>query len=122
MRLVFDSPAGEGLNASLIDLGNRFRLLVNTVKAELPPEPLPKLPVAASTCGNRSPISRMPARRGFCGGAHHTGYSCCGHARAPRGLSEMAGIELVSIDKDTKLGEFKKELRWNDLYYTSRPA
>jgi L-arabinose isomerase len=122
VRLVFDSPAGEGLNASLIDLGNRFRLLVNTVKAELPPEPLPKLPVARVVWKPQPDFATACAAWILAGGAHHTGYSCVVTPEHLEDFSEMAGIELVSIDKDTKLGEFKKELRWNDLYYHIAPG
>jgi L-arabinose isomerase len=122
VRLVFDSPAGEGLNASLIDLGNRFRLLVNTVKAELPPEPLPNLPVARVVWKPQPDFATACAAWILAGGAHHTGYSCVVTPEHLEDFSEMAGIELVSIDKDTKLGEFKKELRWNDLYYHIAPG
>jgi len=121
-RLVFDSPAGSGLNASLIDLGNRFRLIVNTVEAEAAPEPLPKLPVARVVWKPQPDFATGCAAWILAGGAHHTGYSCVVTPEHLEDFSEMAGIELVTIDKDTKLGEFKKELRWNDLYYHLAPG
>jgi L-arabinose isomerase len=46
VRLVFNSAAGPALNASLVDMGNRFRLIVNEVEAVAPLHDLPKLPVA----------------------------------------------------------------------------
>jgi L-arabinose isomerase len=122
VRLVFDSPAGEALNASLIDLGNRFRLLVNTVSAELPPEPLPNLPVARVVWKPKPDFSTACAAWILAGGAHHTGYSRVVTPEHLEDFSEMAGIELVSIDERTTLGDFKKELRWNDLYYHLAPG
>jgi L-arabinose isomerase len=116
VRLVFDAPAGPALNASLIDLGNRFRLIVNQVDAVKSPA-LPKLPVARAVWECRPDFKTACAAWILAGGAHHTGYS---YAVTPEHLEDfaaMAGIELVVINADTKLGEFKKELRSNEVYY-----
>ncbi|HTE26282.1 L-arabinose isomerase [Flavitalea sp.] len=117
VRLVFDVAAGPAINACIIDMGNRFRLLVNDVEAVTPLESLPKLPVA------RVMWKPMPDMRTGCtawiyaGGAHHTGYSQNLSSTHMRDFAEMAGIECVVIDKDTNLNAFRNELRWNEVYY-----
>ena len=117
VRLVFNSAAGPAINASLVDMGNRFRLLVNEVEAVTPPQELPKLPVA------RVLWKPYPDMKSGCtawilaGGAHHTCYSQNLTAAHMQDLAEMAGIELALIGKSTDLREFKNELRWNDASY-----
>jgi L-arabinose isomerase len=115
-RLVFDSPGGRGLNASLIDLGNRFRLLVNVVDAVEPPEPLPKLPVARVVWKPLPDFATACAAWITAGGAHHTGYSCVVTPEHLEDFASMAGVELVSIDERTVLREFKRELKWSEVY------
>jgi len=117
VRLVFDAPAGPALNASLIDLGNRFRLLVNEVDAIKPPRPLPKLPVARAVWKCRPDFKTACAAWIHAGGAHHTGFSYAVTAEMLEDFATMAGIELVVIGADTKLGAFKQELRGNEVYY-----
>jgi L-arabinose isomerase len=116
VRLVFDAPSGPALNASLIDMGNRFRLIVNEVKAVKTPK-LPKLPVARAVWECRPNFKTACAAWIHAGGAHHTGYSYSVTTEHLEDFAEIAGIELAIIDADTKLREFKAELRQNDLYY-----
>jgi L-arabinose isomerase len=116
VRLVFDAPAGPALNASLIDLGNRFRLIVNNVDAVKTPA-LPKLPVARAVWECQPDFKTACAAWILAGGAHHTGYSYAVTGEHLEDFATMAGIELVVIKADTKLAEFKKELRWNEIYY-----
>ncbi|MDR0353075.1 MAG: L-arabinose isomerase [Opitutaceae bacterium] len=119
VRLVFDAPAGPALNASLIDLGNHFRLVVNEVTAIKPPRPLPRLPVARAVWKCRPDFRTALAAWLHAGGAHHTGYS---YALKPEHLEDfaaIAGIELALIDRDTRLRDFKDRLRQNDLYYAT---
>jgi L-arabinose isomerase len=117
VRLVFNAAAGPAINASLIDMGNRFRLLVNEVEAVVPEHDLPKLPVA------RVLWKPLPDMKTGCaawilgGGAHHTGFSQNLTAAHMEDFADMAGIEYVRIGKDTDLYNFKNELRWNDVYY-----
>ncbi len=116
-RLVFNSTPGPALNASLIDLGNRFRLIVNTVDAVTPDADLPKLPVARTVWVPHPNLEIGAAAWIHAGGAHHTVYT---RALDPEVLEDFAninGIELVMIDKDTKLRDFRNELRWNEVYY-----
>jgi L-arabinose isomerase len=117
VRLVFNVDGGNALNASMIDMGNRFRLLVNEVVAVTPIYSLPKLPVA------RVLWQPMPDMQTGCtawilaGGAHHTCYSQNLGAEYLQDLSDMAGIEFILIDNQTDLHQLKNELRWNELYY-----
>jgi L-arabinose isomerase len=117
VRLVFDAPAGPAINASLIDLGNRFRLIVNEVDAIAPPQPLPKLPVARAVWECKPDFKTACAAWIYAGGAHHTGYSYAVTTEHIEDFAEMAGVELVVIDADTKLREFKQQLRNNEIYY-----
>jgi L-arabinose isomerase len=117
VRLVFNSAPGAALNASMIDMGNRFRLLVNEVEAIAPLHDLPKLPVARVLW---KPYPDMPtgcAAWILAGGAHHTCYSQNLTSEHLQDFAEMAGIEYVLIGKQTNLYQFKNELRWNEIYY-----
>lgn len=116
-RLVFNVGAGPALNASLIDLGNRFRLIVNAVDVVAPDAALPKLPTARAVWVPRPSLKVAAAAWIQAGGAHHTAFS---QALGPEHLedyAEMAGIELVLIDETTSLRQLRKELRWNEAYY-----
>jgi len=117
VRLVFDVAAGEAVNASIVDLGNRFRLIVNEVDAISVEQPMPKLPVARALWVPRPNLKIAAAAWILAGGAHHTGFSLSLTAEHLEDFAEMAGIEFVLIDKDTTVSEFKKELRWNSVSY-----
>jgi L-arabinose isomerase len=116
VRLVFDAPTGPAINASLIDLGNRFRLIVNEVEAVSHPELL-KLPVARAVWRCQPDFKTALAAWIYAGGAHHTVYSYALRSEHMEDFAEMAGIELVVIDEHTRLREFRNELRQNDLTY-----
>lgn len=117
VRLVFNARPGTALNASLIDLGNRFRLLVNTVDAVAPQEDLPKLPVARVLWEAHPDLKTAATAWILAGGAHHTCYSECLSAEYMEDYAEMAGIEYVLIDSETKIRSFKQELQWNEVYF-----
>ena len=117
VRLVFDSTTGPALNASVVDLHNRFRMIVNTVEVVLPVQPLPKLPVARALWEARPDLPTAAGAWIHAGGAHHTGFSLSLTVEHLEDFAEMAGIEFLVIDEATTIREFKKELRWNDLYY-----
>lgn len=117
VRLVFNVAAGAALNASVIDMGNRFRLLVNTVEAVAPQNALPKLPVARVMWKPNPNMQNGCAAWIYAGGAHHTCYSQNLTAEHLEDFAAMAGIEYVLIDENTKLRELKNELRWSDVYY-----
>jgi len=117
VRLVFNSAPGLALNASVIDMGNRFRMLVNEVVAVNPLQSLPKLPVARVLWKPYPNMHIGCAAWILAGGAHHTCYSQNLTAEHLQDFAEMAGIEFVLIGKDTNLYQFKNELRWSEVAY-----
>ena len=117
VRLVFDVAGGPALNASIVDMGNRFRLLVNTVEAVEPGYDLPKLPVARVLWKPYPDMKTGCAAWILAGGAHHTCYSQNLSATNLEDFAEMAGIEYVLIDKETQLRTLKNELKMNEVYY-----
>ncbi|HUO09268.1 MAG TPA: L-arabinose isomerase [Phycisphaerae bacterium] len=122
VRLVFDGAAGPAINASLIDLGNRFRLIVHEVEAIKPPAELPKLPVARAVWKNKPDFKTGCAAWIYAGGAHHTGYSQAVTTEQMEDFAAMVGLELAVIDGETKLREFKQQLRNNEIYYHLAPG
>jgi L-arabinose isomerase len=117
VRLVFNSGSGPALNASIVDMGNRFRLLVNEVEAVTPEHDLPKLPVARVLWKPYPDMQKGCAAWIYAGGAHHTCYSQNLSLQHLEDFAEMAGIEYVRIDKNTDLYQFKNMLRWNEMYF-----
>jgi len=117
VRLVFSVAGGAALNASVIDLGDHFRLLVNKVEAIAPQYELPKLPVAKVFWKPLPDMNTGCAAWILAGGAHHTCYSQNLTAEHLEDFADMADIEYVVIDENTTLRNFNNELRWNDLYY-----
>ena len=116
VRLVFDAPAGEAIHVSLVHLGNRFRLIVSEVEAVDFPD-LPKLPVARAVWRCKPDFKTAIAAWIYSGGAHHTVYSYSLKTEFLEDFANLAGVELVVIDNDTKLRELKNELRQNDLTF-----
>jgi L-arabinose isomerase len=116
-RLVFNVPDGKGVNGAVLDLGNRFRMLVNEVEVVPPDEPLQKLPVARVVWIPEPDLKIAAAAWILAGGPHHTGFSQAVTAEHLEDFAEMAGIEYLLIDEHTRLSEFKKELKWNEVYF-----
>ena len=117
VRLVFPTQGGPALNASVVDLGNRFRLLINTVEAIPTPQPLPQLPVARVLWEPHPDLSTAAGAWILAGGAHHT---CFSQSLSPEYLidfAEMTGIEYILIDPQTQIHQVKQALRWNEAYY-----
>jgi L-arabinose isomerase len=119
-RLVFNVDSGDGINASIIDMGNRFRLIVNEVDVVKPEHDFPKLPVARVMWVPKPDLEIGAAAWIHAGGAHHTGFSMALSSEYMEDFAAIAGIEYVLIDSDTKLREFKNELRWNSAYYLNK--
>jgi L-arabinose isomerase len=117
VRLVFDSQTGPAINVSVVEMGNRLRMIVNSVDVVSTEAPLPKLPVARALWVPHPDLKRAAAAWIYAGGAHHTGFSLALTAEHLEDFAEMAGMEFLLIDEETQLRPFKKELRWNDLYY-----
>ena len=115
-RLVFKSATGKAICASLIDLGNRFRMIVNKVEVVDCPD-MPNLPVASVLWKPMPDLKTGAAAWILAGGAHHTGFSTAIEAEYIEDLSEMMGIEYLLIDEKCDLTTFKKEIRWNEIYF-----
>jgi L-arabinose isomerase len=116
-RLVFQAAPGPALNAAVIDLGNRFRLVVNAVDSVAPDAPLPKLPVARALWVPRPDLGVAAAAWIHAGSSHHTAFSLAVTPEHLQDFADMADVELVLIDEHTRLPEIRKELRWNEAYY-----
>ncbi|MTI41756.1 L-arabinose isomerase [Fulvivirga lutimaris] len=116
-RLVFDVDSGPAINVSLIDMGNRFRLLVNEVDAVKPEHELPNLPVARVLWDAHPNLDVAAQAWIHAGGAHHTVFSKAITTEYIEDFADMAGIELVVIDKETRMRAFKDGLKWNEVYY-----
>jgi L-arabinose isomerase len=117
VRLVFTAAAGKAVNASLVDMGNRFRLIVNQVTLIPPEHALPKLPVARGLWIPEPNLKIAATAWIAAGGAHHTALSRAIRAEHLESFADMAGIEHLMIDNSTTISGFQKELRWNDMYY-----
>ncbi|MCP1111322.1 L-arabinose isomerase [Ohessyouella blattaphilus] len=116
-RLVFTSKTGPGVATSLIDLGNRFRLIINDVDCKKLDQEMPNLPVA-SAFWTPQPNLKVGAEAWIlAGGAHHTAFSYDLTSEQMGDWAEYMGIEAVYIDKDTNIRDFKNTLRWNEIAY-----
>ncbi len=116
-RLVFNVPQGKGINVSVMDMGNRFRMLINPCKVVAPSADLPNLPVAR-VVWEPMPSLKVAAHAWILGGgAHHTGFSMALNAEHMVDFAEMTGIESLMIDENTTIPEFKNSIRVNEIYY-----
>lgn len=114
-RMVFNGRGGAAINASIVDLGSRFRLIINEVEAVEAEKALPKLPVARVLWKVQPSLKDGVESWIHAGGAHHTGFSYVVTTEQMVDFAEMAGIEAVVIDKDTKPAALRGELRLNDI-------
>jgi len=115
-RLVFKTATGNAINVSVIDLGNRFRMIVNDVEVVKCPD-MPNLPVASVLWKPQPDLKIGAAAWILAGGAHHTGFSTSINSEYLEDFAGMMGIEYVLIDENCNLTEFKKELRYNEVYF-----
>lgn len=116
-RLVFNTGTGAAINASLVDMGNRFRLIVNDVDVVEADQPMPNLPVARAMWIPQPNLKVGAAAWIYAGGAHHTVFSQPLTYEHIADYADIAGIEFLRIDNDTTIHNFKNELRWNEVYY-----
>ncbi|MFA7119799.1 MAG: L-arabinose isomerase, partial [Sphaerochaetaceae bacterium] len=116
-RLVFTSKSGKGIATSLVDLGDRFRLIISVVNCKKTEKPMPKLPVATAFWTPEPDLSTGAEAWILCGGAHHTAFSYDLSAEQMCDWAAAMGIEAVVIDKDTTIRSLKNELRWNSVSY-----
>ncbi|MCL4178414.1 MAG: L-arabinose isomerase [Verrucomicrobia bacterium] len=117
VRLVFDTPPGPAVNASILDVGNRFRLLVNEVEVVPVPRPLPKLPVARAIWAPQPNLEIAAAAWIHGGGAHHTGFSQAVTTEMLEDFATIANVEIAIIDAKTNVRDFQQQLRNNEVYY-----
>jgi L-arabinose isomerase len=116
-RLVFNTPSGPAINASLVDMGNRFRLIVNDVDVVDAEHDMPKLPVARALWVPKPNFKDGLAGWIYAGGAHHTGFSQAITAEYMADYADIAGIEYLHITDGTSIRDLQNEIRWNDLFY-----
>jgi L-arabinose isomerase len=117
VRLVFNVDGGAALNATMVDMGNRFRMIVNEVEAVKPKNALPKLPVARVLWKPLPNMNTGCTAWILAGGAHHTVYSQNLDIEVLQDFASIAGIELIHIGKHTMIQEFKSQLKWNESVY-----
>ena len=116
-RLVFTAKEGPAIATSLIDLGNRFRLIINEVECKKVEKPMPKLPVATAFWTPYPDLATGAEAWILAGGAHHTAFSYDLTADQMADWAAAMGIEAVFIDKNTEIRSFKKDLMLGSLYY-----
>jgi len=116
-RLVFTTPAGPAVGATLLDMGNRFRLLVNDLDVITPEHAMPKLPVAQALWKPLPNLEEACACWIYGGGAHHTAFSQAVTSEMLEDFASIADIEFLSINAKTSVSEFRKELRYNEVFY-----
>jgi L-arabinose isomerase len=117
VRLVFDAHPGAAVAASVVDMGQRFRMVVTVVDVVPPEQPLPRLPVARAVWRPRPDLATNAAAWIHAGGSHHTSLGYAVTAEHLRDFAAMCGVEIVVIDEDTRIDMLRDQLRWNDLYY-----
>lgn len=115
VRLVFDAPPGPAVNASLVDLGERFRMVLSEVDVVEPDEPLSSLPVARAVWRPRPDLRTAAEAWIYAGGSHHPVFSQALQTEHFEDFAEIAGAELIVIDAQTRLRELKQSLRWGDV-------
>lgn len=116
-RLVFTSKEGKGVATSLVDLGNRFRLIINNVNCKKVEKPMPKLPVATAFWTPEPNLATGAEAWIYAGGAHHTAFSYDLDAEQMGDWAAAMGIEAVYIDKDTNIRNFRSDLRLGEVFY-----
>ena len=115
-RLVFKTAPGNAINVSVIDLGNRFRMIVNKVEVVECPD-MPNLPVASVLWKPMPDLKKAATAWIMAGGAHHAGFSSSIDQEYMEDFAGMTGIEYLLIDERCDLDSFRKELKWNEIYY-----
>lgn len=116
-RLVFTSKEGHGIATSLIDMGNRFRLIINDVNCKKVEKPMPKLPTATNFWTPEPDLYTGAEAWILAGGAHHTAFTYDLTAEQMGDWAAMMGIEAVYIDKDTKIRDLKRDLMLGEVFY-----
>lgn len=111
VRATFDAETGPAINATIVDMGDHFRMITNDVESVGPDEPLPELPVARAVWKPEPDFETAIEAWILAGGAHHTGYSQAVTRDHLDTFASMTGIEYLHIGEDTDLRDFEKELQ-----------
>ncbi|MCL2879343.1 MAG: L-arabinose isomerase, partial [Treponema sp.] len=119
-RMVFDAAPGQAALATLIDLGDRFRMIVNEIETIAIPHDMPKLPVARALWKPYPNLTGAAESWILAGGTHHSVYTSALTSEYFRDWAEMSGIEFVLINRDTKPDRLRDELRWSEAYWGQR--
>lgn len=114
-RLVFEGKAGPAIVASLVDMGGRFRLIVQDVEAVKPIYKMPNLPVARVMWKGFPSFAEGAECWILAGGAHHTVFSYDVTAEMMRDWAEIMDIEYVHIGKETNVEAFRQQLFFSDI-------
>lgn len=121
-RLVFSTAAGPAVNASLLDIGNRFRFVVNVVDGIEVSEPMPKLPVARALWHPQPDFSTAAKLWILAGGSHHTAFAPALDVSHIEDFARLFEVECFVIDRASTERSARNELRWNDAAYAIRPS
>ena len=116
-RLIFSAQPGRAIHSTLIDMGNRFRLISHEVDVITPPHELPKLPVARAVYKPLPDFYRGTEAWIHAGGAHHTVFSLGVSIDQLRSYAEAFDIEFLHIGAHTEIAHLKQEIRWNEVAY-----
>ena len=117
VRLVFDAGTGPAIVTTLMDMGDRFRIIAAEIDLVPPEEPMARLPVGRAVWKPRPDFATATECWLMAGGSHHTVLSRAVGAGLIADFAEMAGCEFLLIDAGTTVASFAKELRWNEAYY-----
>jgi L-arabinose isomerase len=117
VRLVFSAAAGPGVVANWLDLGDRFRMVLNEIEVVTPPEDLPRLPVPRAVWRPAPDLPTSAEAWMMAGGPHHTVLSTAATSGLLRMFAAMCDIEFLPIDARTRIDAFANEIRWNSAYY-----
>ena len=119
-RFVFDAAAGRAVCATVVDLGDRFRMIVSEVESVKIKNKMPKLPVARVLWKPFPSLQDAAESWILCGGAHHSGYSTAIGTEYLRDWAEMMGVEFVRIGEGTSSDRLRDELRWAEAYWAGK--
>jgi L-arabinose isomerase len=115
--MVFDAAPGPAVLATLVDLGSRFRMIVNEIETIKIENAMPRLPVARALWRPYPNLNEAAEAWILAGGTHHSVYSTALDTEYFRDWAEMSGVEFVLIDKNTKPDRLRDELRWSEAYW-----
>lgn len=116
-RLVFTSKTGPAIATSLVDMGSRFRLIINEVECKKNEKPMPNLPVATAFWTPKPNLTTGAEAWILAGGAHHTAFSYDLKTEQMTDWAAAMGIESIVIDEETTIRNLKNELRWNEAAF-----